>query len=199
MENKIRSILFIALFILSLVLSGCSAIKIPKSIDRSKKKIERNYEEIKAISDYHGLSSPLRVTDTITIKIPERKLDIDIPKIENRKIDSLLREYGSLVTVDPSDQQSVNDITEKILLESKIIKDTVYEDSDVIIDIKNLGDNLSIDYTIKSKEVTETVESDVIQINTKVNWYEDNYFRLILLVILLTVLFLVVYNKTKRS
>lgn len=192
----IRTILMAMAF--PLLLAGCSAVKIPKSIDKAKKVVRQNVEQINAITEYHDLSNPFTVLDTIKIKVPEREFGITIPKKYNQQVSDLLSEYGSLVFIEPQDEQKANEIVEKIIEESTVPIDTVFEDSVVRIEVFDSDSGLVINYRLKEQEYSEPYSYEATQIDTKVYWYEDRLFRISIVVILLTVLFLVVYNKTKK-
>ena len=190
---------FIVAIVLGLVLMGCSAVKVPKNIDRAKKVVRENVEQINAISEYHNLRSPFSVTDTLTLKVPERNFGITIPKKYNQQVSSLLSEYGSLVFIEPQHEQRANEIVEKIIEESTTPIDTVLEDSLVRIEVFDSDSGLVINYILKEQTYKQPYSYEATQIDTKIYWYEDRLFRISIVIILLAVLFLIIYNKTKTK
>jgi hypothetical protein len=185
------------LLVLSLLLVGCQSVRIPKSIDKAKNRVERNVREINAIVEYHSLASPLVRHDTLTFVSPETRGRLNIP-LKN-DVGLIFDQNIFPVFIELKDTVEVERIRDRLVEASRVTIDTTYEDSVVVINVFTRDGELVIDYNIKSQTYQDTISTEYLQIDTTVKWYEDRWIKLTLFLLVVAVLIIIIVNLTKRK
>lgn len=193
-----KRINILGLIAVLLILSGCSSVKIPKTVHKAKNRIERNAREIRAIAEYHNLANPLRVSDTILVKVPS----LDGGFLSSGRIDRNFNEafdrYIFPTFIEIKDTVEVERIR-TVLKTASCTVDSVYEDEYIVIKLSLLEGKLAVNYAIKERNVEAPVNYDAIVIDTNVKWYEDRFVRLIAFIIAICAFIIITMFGLKRG
>lgn len=176
---------FSNLIILSaFLLASCSSIRIPKSPDKAKRKIELKYDQIKAIAEYHNLSAPNTVKDTVRVSIPRysKSVEVNSPSFLSR-LDTAFYRYVEPSLKDGVDVQIVYRDVFKYLKPEFI--DKRFEDSVSVISVYGYPDSLKIDIVYKERDIYEPIEYEQLVVDTEVKWYEDRFIKAVFLVLVI--------------
>jgi hypothetical protein len=173
--------LLIGLTILS---ASCSTIRIPNSPDKAKRKIERKYNQIKAIAEYHDLATLNTVKDTVRVTVPRyfKSVEINSPSFLSR-LDTAFYRYVEPSLKDGVDVQVVYRDIFKTLKPEFI--DKRFEDSLSVIAVYGYPDSLKIDVLYKERDFDKPIEYEQLVVDTEVKWYEDRFIKAVFLVLVI--------------
>lgn len=168
---------------LTSLLFSCRSVKIPESPDRAKRLIEKKYDQIKAISEYHDLTSPNTVKDTVKVVVPRlyRAVEVNSPSFK-ASVNTAFQKYVAPSLKDGTDVQKVLDDVMNIV-EPEFV-DKTFEDSLSTIRVYGYPDSLRIEVDIKEREIDKPIEYDQLVVDTDVKWYEDRFIKAAFLVLI---------------
>lgn len=188
MKNLISRILIAATLIG--VLGSCASVRIPKNPNKAKRTVEQNVRQIEAIVEYHGLRNPFTSIDTVVLRIPEKSRGFYIPSRLATDLDFLISDYIFPAIPDTAEAIVIKEKINTVIENNQL--DYVYLDSLIKIQIKGDADGVHVEYTIFQQELKKVIESERYNIDTRIRWWEDTYFRIALVLILVILLVLII-------
>lgn len=187
----------ILMFVTLIGVMSCTAVKIPRNVEKAKKTVAQNVRQIEAIVDYHSLRNPFIKVSDVVINVPEKIGSFRFPDRLATDLDYLYNDYIFPAIPDTIRAVEIKEKIKEVVSNNKI--DYTYLDSLIKIQIKGTVDGVDVQYTILQQDVKKTIETEVYSIDTKVRWYEDSYFRIILLFALALITAITIHSIIKRE
>lgn len=197
--NKLLSRFFFSLVLItsSFLLDSCGA-KVPLSVDRAKMRVQKNYREIKAITDFHNLDSPFTVRDTVKIRVPQyvKSIEVNSPSFVS-SVDTAFVKYVKPVLKDGVDVVKVRrDLLNAVKPE---YIDKVFEDSLSVVSVFGYPDSLNVSVLIKERDIREPIEYERVVVDTEIKWYEDRFVKIAGIAIIVGVIAISIMSIINRA